>query len=109
MINVAAIESSTFGGSNASGSAPSAGGISSTSIPGQVANPHVVPSTVTATTAPAVNAPAMQPVNVYIQGNVMTADFVTNTVIPEIKNQITNADVTIIDPRSRQAQMLAGA
>jgi hypothetical protein len=107
MINVAAIESSTFGGSGASGAAPSAGGISSTAIPGQVANPSVVPATATAAAA-TVTAPTSQPVNVYVQGNVMTADFVANIVIPEIKNQITNADVTIIDPRSRQAQILTG-
>jgi hypothetical protein len=30
-------------------------------------------------------------------------------VIEQIKDRIANADVTIIDPRSRQAQMLAAA
>jgi hypothetical protein len=113
MIQIDAINSASFGGGASGGSAPSAGGMAATAIPGQMANPNSVGSTpssaANAAGTSAMNAPAAQPVNVYIQGNVMTADFVTNTVIPEIKNQITNADVTIIDPRSRQAQMLAGA
>jgi hypothetical protein len=111
MIQIEAINSASFGGGASGGSAPSAGGTAATAIPGQIANPNVIgtPTPASSAAAAAPVAPTTQPVNVYVQGNVMTADFVANTVIPEIKNQITNADVTIIDPRSRQAQMLTGA
>jgi hypothetical protein len=101
LVQINAINSASFGGGASAGSAPSAGGVSSSAVPGQTANPNQVSAQAQ------VQQPVAQPVNVYISGNVMTEDFVANTVIPEIKNQITNADVTIIDPRSRQAQMLA--
>lgn len=106
MAQMDAIRSAEFGGS-ATGSAPSAGGVGAGAIPGQTANPGVVAAAPPPTTS-ANSGPTTQ-VSVYVQGNVMTQDFITNSVIPEIKNQISNADVTLIDPRSRQAQMLTGA
>jgi hypothetical protein len=45
-------------------------------------------------------------VTVYVQGNVMSAEFMDSNVIPHIQERIANSDVMIIDPRSRQAQML---
>lgn len=101
LAQISSINSASFGGGASAAAAPSAGGVSNSAVLGQTANPNQVGQTNQAAQAPA------QPVNVYVTGNVMSADFVINTIIPEIKNQITNADVTIIDPRSRQAQMLA--
>ena len=100
MSMIAQINSAQFGGGSPTAASVGAAG----GIPSQMPN-AALPVSAQATATPV--APPLQPVNVYIQGNVMTADFVANSVIPEIKNQITNADVTIIDPRSRQAQMLA--
>ena len=102
MAQVSSIQSASFGGG---GSVSTVGG--GGSIPSLATTPGVPVSQQPVTSTQ--SAPASQPVNVYIQGNVMTADFVNNTVIPQIQSQIANADVTIIDPRSRQAQMLAGA
>ena len=98
MIQMNAIQSASFGGGASAGAAPSGGGVSSSAIPGQAANPNVVSAQPT--------APANQ-VQVIIQGNVMTQDFINNTVIPQIQSQVQNADVVLIDPRSRQASMLA--
>lgn len=99
--NLEAINSTSFGGG-----APNLGG---GGVPSMSTSPGVPVSVASPNTATTPAAPATQPVNIYIQGNVLTTDFINNTVIPQIKDQIANADVTIIDPRSRQAQMLAGA
>lgn len=102
MAQVSAINSASFGAGAGGAGAGSYGGATSATNGGNATPAYPVGQ------APAAPAqPAAQPVNVYVTGNVMTPDFVANTIIPEIKNQITNADVTIIDPRSRQAQMLA--
>lgn len=100
-----AAQLSAINGAQFGGGAPTAAGVGATGgIPSQMPNTSQ-PVSVQPSSAPA--APPVQPVNVYIQGNVMNTDFVDNTVIPRIYSQIANADVTIIDPRSRQAQMLA--
>ena len=50
---------------------------------------------------------------IYLMGNVLTEDWINQYITPnvtdDIRDQISNSDVVIIDPRSRQAQMLAGA
>jgi hypothetical protein len=45
-------------------------------------------------------------VNIYNQGNLLSNEWVESTIIPQIKDSISNSDVILIDPRSRQAQML---
>lgn len=106
MINMNAIKSAEFGGGSA-GSAPSAAG-GSIALPGQVANPGVIASADQPVQQEAQKQQVV--VNIYNQGTFVTpSEFINNTVIPQIKEQITNADVLIIDPRSRQAQMLAVA
>lgn len=80
---------------------------------GSVPTPQPAPDL---TSPPAAPAPGtgttpqdQQPVtNVYIynSGNLLSKDFVDEVVIPQIRDNISNSDVLIIDPRSRQAQML---
>lgn len=92
-----AINSTSFGGGGG-GAASSGGG-----IPSQSTSPGI----------PVSQQPAQQQeqqpvqVNIYNTGNVMTNDFINDTIIPQIKDSISNSDVLIIDPRSRQAQVLA--
>jgi hypothetical protein len=45
-------------------------------------------------------------VNVTLQGNVMTRDFIENDVVSVIKDAINNKDAQIIGPNSRQAQVI---
>jgi hypothetical protein len=45
-------------------------------------------------------------VNVVIQGNVLSKDFVVNDVIPVIKDAVNNRDAVIIGQNSRQAQVI---
>jgi hypothetical protein len=100
---ISKIESAQFGGGSSGGAAPTGiGGVGS--LPGQVSNPNVIGTPVSN-----LKQGATQPatiVNIYNTGNVLSADYIDNTVIAQIKSRISNADVTIIDPRSRQAQML---
>jgi hypothetical protein len=46
-------------------------------------------------------------INVVIQGNVLSKDFVVNDVIPVIKDAVNNRDAVIIGQNSRQAQVIA--
>lgn len=48
-------------------------------------------------------------VTIYNQGNVLSNDFVMETIIPQIRNAVSNSDVLIIDPRSAQAAVLGAA
>lgn len=48
-------------------------------------------------------------INIYNNGTFVDAKaFIEQSVIPQIKDSISNSDVLIIDPRSRQAQVLGG-
>lgn len=97
---VSAIKSTSFGGGGGgSASLPSGGGIPSQATSG--GTPVVQ--------AQSSNTTQQQPVtvNIYNTGNVLSADYVESTIIPQIKDSISNSDVLIIDPRSRQAQVLA--
>jgi hypothetical protein len=98
--NLSAISSTQFGGAGGSVVNSSGGG---------------VPSMATSVGVPVSQQPATntaaQPVtvNIYNTGNVLSPDYVQGTIIPQIKDAVTNNDVVIIDPRSRQAQMLVSA
>lgn len=92
--------------------------ISSTSFSGGggggVSSAGGVPSQATSPGIPVSQQPVQQKeqpvqVNIYNTGNVMTTDFINDTIIPQIKDSISNSDVLIIDPRSRQAQVLGAA
>ncbi|HLP97495.1 MAG TPA: hypothetical protein VK149_03520 [Sideroxyarcus sp.] len=91
--NLDAINSTQFGGGG-SVSVPSGGG-----VPSQATSPGL----------PVTQTPE-QPgltVNIYNNGTFVDAQaFVDQTVIPQIKDAVNNSDVLIIDPRSRQAQVL---
>lgn len=97
---LAQINSAQFGGGAATAaSAGAAGGIPS-QMP-QTSSPVSVQSSGQSATAPQVT------VNLYNTGTFVDAQaFVNSTVIPQIRDQIANADVLLIDPRSRQAQLL---
>ena len=100
LANVAAINATQFGGGM-----PSGGGAGS-GIP-SLANSLPATSTPSFQSQP---APAQQEpvtIQIYNTGTFVDAQaFVDGTIIPQIQDQITNADVLIIDPRSRQAQLL---
>jgi hypothetical protein len=103
--NLDAINSTQFGGGgNISSTGGSGGG-----VPSQATSPGVPVSQTAPNAAASTSAPKTQPVtvNIYNTGNVLSPDYIDNVVIAQIKSRISNADVTIIDPRSRQAQMLA--
>jgi hypothetical protein len=104
--NLDAINSTEFGG----GGRPSVGG--GGGIPSQATSPGVPVSQQPVTPPSTGGAQAQnQPVtvNIYNTGNLLSPDYIDSVVIEQIKDRIANADVTIIDPRSRQAQMLAAA
>lgn len=106
MVQMNAIKSAQFGGGGG-GAAPAGGGtVSSVALPGQIANPGQV-----AANTNQQQQQTAQPVqvNIYNSGNVLSADYVNDTIIPQIKDSISNSDVLIIDPRSRQAQVLGAA
>jgi hypothetical protein len=89
------------------GSGGSAGGSIPTPQPGgDLTSPPPPPSSGSSS-----NQQQAQPmqVNIYNTGNVLSADYVENTIIPQIRDSVSNSDVLIIDPRSRQAQVLAPA
>lgn len=48
-------------------------------------------------------------INIYNTGNVLSSDYIESSIIPQIRDSISNSDVLIIDPRSRQAQVLENA
>jgi hypothetical protein len=95
-----AIKETSFGG----GSASAGGG----GIPSMATSPGVpvtnYPASTAGTTAP---PPAPTTVNVYVTGNLLSSDYIQNNIIPEIQSAVNNSDVLLIDPRSRQAQVLA--
>jgi hypothetical protein len=97
--NLDAINSTQFGGSGGV-SAPSGGG----GIPSQATSPGVP-----VTNTDQQQAPQPVTVNIYNTGNLLSADYVQGTIIPQIQNAVTNNDIVIIDPRSRQAKMLGAA
>jgi phage-related minor tail protein len=104
--NLDAINSTQFGGGG-SISTPSGGG---GGIPSQATSPGLPVTPTNSGTGSQSNQNA-QPVtvNIYNTGNLLSPDYIDTVVIAQIKDRIANADVTIIDPRSRQAQMLAAA
>jgi hypothetical protein len=89
-----AINSTQFGGG--------AGGISTGGGGGGVPSLSTTPGT------PVTQTDSQQPVtvNIYNTGNVLSNDYVQTTIIPQIQSAVNNSDVLIIDPRSRQAQVL---
>lgn len=97
LAQVSAIQSTHFGGSGGSVSAPSGGG-----VPSQATSPGVPVS-------PQPQQAQEQPVQiaVYITGNVLSEDYIENTVVGKIQDIVKNKDVLLIDPRSRQASVLA--
>jgi hypothetical protein len=111
MAQVSAIQSQSFGGSAGGGSY---GGASS-SLNGGQATPNYPSSPASNSSSPqaqnqqAQQAPPQTTINIYNSGNVLSTDFVMNSIIPQIKNAVNNSDVLIIDPRSRQAQVLGVA
>jgi hypothetical protein len=102
--NIDAINSTQFGGGGGV-SAPSGGGGGSSSP--SYGAPNAGNNTPQPTPAPQQTQPVT--VNIYNTGNLLSQDYIDNVVIAQIKDRIANADVTIIDPRSRQAQMLSQA
>jgi len=101
MIQINAMRSASFGG-DAGGAAPSGGSVSSIAIPGQTANPNQIGSVA----PPSASQPAPATINIYNTGNLLSADYVEANIIPQIKDAVQNRDVLLIDPRSRQAQVL---
>lgn len=102
LANIEAIRSTEFGGG-----APNVGG---GGVPSMATSPGIPTAPQSAPAAPdsARDAPAQQPttINIYNTGNVLSQDYVENNVIPQIRNAVSNSDVLLIDPRSRQAQVL---
>ncbi len=93
MIQINAIRSASFGGAP-SGSAPSAGGVSSIAIPGQHANPGIVavPPSLSVAAAP------QREVNIYISGSgFMDATSVRN-LIEQINEQVGDGVVLNVRP-----------
>jgi hypothetical protein len=103
LANVAVVAGIGGGGGGGGVSAPSGGGSSSPSY----GAPNAGNNTPQPTPAPQQTQPVT--VNIYNTGNLLSQDYIDSVVIAQIKDRIANADVTIIDPRSRQAQMLAAA
>jgi hypothetical protein len=107
---ISQIESQNFGG-GASGSGGGGGGgggggsVGMSSTSGIYGNQSAPSYGVIPTAPPPQQAQAIT-VNIYNTGNVLSPDYIDNVVIAQIKERVANADVTIIDPRSRQAQML---
>ena len=98
LANVAAINATQFGGGM-----PSGGGAGS-GIP-SLANSLPATPTPSFQSQPAQQEPVT--IHIYNTGTFVDAQaFVDGTIIPQIRDQIANADVLIIDPRSRQAQLL---
>ena len=95
--NVMAIQQAQFGGGTGMNGAGGGGGGAPLTTPSPLAP---VPAAAVQTSAPTV-------VNVYVTGNVLSNDYIQNNVIPAIQSAVNNSDVVIIDPRSRQAQVLA--
>lgn len=91
------------GGGSAGGSVPQA------QPGGDLTSPPQAGAPATGNPPQGSGQPESQPiiVNIYNSGNVLSNDFVENTIIPQIRDNISNSDVLIIDPRSRQAQALA--
>lgn len=94
--NLDAINSAQFGGG--SGASMSQGG----GVPSMATTPGIP----VANAQPSVQQQPATTVNIYNTGNVLSADYIESTIIPQIKDSVSNSDVVIIDPRSRQAQML---
>lgn len=92
-----AISSTSFGGG---GGSPGAGG---GGVPSQATSPGI----------PVTQTPAQQQplqITIYNTGTFVDAQaFIDQTVIPQITDAVTNRDVLLIDPRSRQAQVLVAA
>ena len=98
LANVAAINATQF-----DGGMPSGGGAGS-GIP-SLANSLPATPTPSFQSQPAQQEPVT--IHIYNTGTFVDAQaFVDGTIIPQIRDQIANADVLIIDPRSRQAQLL---
>jgi len=105
LAQVSAIQATQFGG----GSASAGGG----GVPSMATSPGIPTAPQASQSAP--SAPTEQQaqpiqISIYNTGTFVDAQaFVDNTIIPQIRDQITNSDVLLIDPRSRQAQVLGAA
>jgi len=95
LAQVAAIQSTKFGGG-----APSAGG---GGVPSQATSPGTPVSV-----QPQQDQQQVVQVTIYNTGNVQSAEF-ADQMVTQIRDQISNSDVILIDPRSRQAAMLQTA
>jgi TP901 family phage tail tape measure protein len=111
--NLKKIQSTSYGGGG--GSTGSAGGgiPSLATSTGTPVTPTVEENRRAADEAAAREAALIQqqqqplrPVNIYLQGNLMTDTFVQDVVIPTIQDQVTNSDVQLIAPDSANAHTL---
>lgn len=102
--NVMAIQHAQFGGGAGMNGAGGGSGGAPVTTPSPLA-----PASPQAST-PSQTAPPPAQTTIYLMGNVLTPDFVDQYVLPNVpdylKNTISNNDFVLIDPRSRQAQML---
>ncbi len=101
--NVAKIASTSFGSRSAGGAVTGGGG----AIPSQ-ATSQGVPVTPTAA-QPAQPAQTPQPIQILVVNRGNGTEFIDTQVIPHIQDRVANADIQIIDPRSRQAQTILAA
>lgn len=92
---LSAANSATYGGGGSI--APALGGTAGT--PASTAATQ-------ASTQPTASQSQPTQVNIYNTGNVLTPEYVQNTIFPQLKEHINNADMLLIDPRSRQATLL---